>query len=79
MKAKSRVDLPIIKYNHTKVYVNNNLINSRISDRGTINLTLDKGMNNINIKYQPNFSFYTCVIISTVVWLLLSIYIIKVW
>lgn len=80
LKSKSRVDLPVIKYNHTEVYVNNNLIkNSRISDRGTIDLTLDKGMNNINIKYQPNFSFYTCVIISAIIWLLLFIYIAKVW
>lgn len=79
LKYKSRVDLPVIKYKNTKVYVNSHLLkNRKISNRGTVILTLDKGVNNISVGYQPNFYFYIGIVVSFVMWVLLLLYMVKV-
>lgn len=82
-KAKAtkdgKLDLPVVKYPHTKVILNGNATKFDTSDRGTIQVNVNKGINNIMIRYQPSKLFYVGIGIAVITWgILLVITISKV-
>lgn len=73
VNKKSKVDLPIIDYHNTWVTNNGKKIKHQISNRGTVELNLNKGKNVIQIGYKPSMLYYIGFIISLVTWLAFAI------
>lgn len=72
LKHKSEINLPILAYAHTKVYLNDKPIHYKNSNRGTVFITKKNsklGTNRIEVIYKPNIMFYICVLISALSWL----------
>lgn len=65
------VDFPVIKYKNTHVKVNGNEHSSTISNRGTVQVKLTKGINLVEIYYQPIKLFFLGVLISCSTWIVL--------
>lgn len=65
------VDFPVIKYKNTHVKVNGNEHSSTISNRGTVQVKLTKGINLVEIYYQPIKLFFLGVLISCLTWIVL--------
>lgn len=63
-----KLDLPVVKYPHTKVILNGNATKFDTSDRGTIQVNVNKGINNIMIRYQPSKLFYVGIGIAVITW-----------
>lgn len=70
---KENVDLPVIAYAHTKVYINNRETKYTISDRGTVELSLNKGKNIVKVTYVPSKYYYYGWIITLSGWLCLIV------
>lgn len=65
------VDFPVIKYKNTHVKVNGNEHSSTISNRGTVQVKLTKGINLVEIYYQPIKLFFLGVLIACSTWIVL--------
>lgn len=69
---KSKANLPIINYHNTYVTDNGKKINHLISNRGTVEVNLNKGKNVIQIGYKPSIFYYISFIFSLLIWLILA-------
>lgn len=73
LNKKENVDLPVIAYAHTKVYINNRETKYTISNRGTVELSLNKGKNIVKVTYVPSKYYYYGWIITLSGWLCLIV------
>lgn len=64
LEKASTVDLPIIRYTHTTLTVNNRNQSILNSKRGTVKAYLQPGYNKVTISYQPSLSYYISLILS---------------
>ena len=75
MKLKGRqgeeADLPIIAYHNTYVVNNGIKVNYTMSKRGTVQLKLHNGINDITVGYKPNICYYALFVVSIIGWLIL--------
>lgn len=72
------IDLPIIRYKNTTVFVNGKNVPITSSYRGTVQLIIDKGMNSIKIEYQVSSAMKLGFLVSIATWILLIIYFFEV-
>lgn len=70
---KSKVDLPVISYHNTYVTDNGKKISYQISNRGTVEMNLNKGRNAIRIGYNPSIFYYISFVVSMITWIILFI------
>ncbi|MHC3376333.1 hypothetical protein ACYYIP_01110 [Ligilactobacillus equi] len=76
-EGKSKIDLPTIMYNRTRVYVNGKLGNYSESNRGTVIINLHSGVNKIRVVYKPSIIYYISLMICVFSWLLIATLILK--
>ena len=74
--SKTILDLPIVAYRNTEVYVNGLKQEYSFSDRGTPKIKLNIGKNNIKVKYIPSKLYYFGIFVTMGVWLVLVLYIV---
>lgn len=67
----SLINLPALRYANTKVYVNNELLNLRQSNRGTVMLKLPKGKYKVEVTYKPKVYLTILRIIALIIWIVL--------
>ena len=74
----TEVDLPIVKYKHSLVKINGQVIKSISSDRGTVQFKADRNYQKAVIKvgYQTGILTWIAVILSLLTWIWLSLEII---
>lgn len=77
MKLRGRqgeeADLPIIAYHNTYVVNNGIKVNYTMSKRGTVQLKLHNGINDITIGYKPNICYYVLFVAAIIGWLILVV------
>src|SRR5699024_2421689 len=72
-KQGEKADLPIIAYHDTYVVNNGKKTNYMMSKRGTVQVELHSGINNITVGYRPNAFYYALLIVAIVGWIIFSI------
>ncbi|POH15511.1 hypothetical protein BGL41_00095 [Fructilactobacillus sanfranciscensis] len=72
---RSIINLPALQYHNTRVYINNRLVDTQISDRGTVLTNLPKGKYNIEVTYKPSMLLIVARVIAVMSW----IYIVFLW
>lgn len=77
LKEKTTVDLPIIKYSRTEVYVNGKKLIAGESPRGTVVLKLRKGDYRIKVIYTPSSFMWMGEIIAGIGWMFLIMRVVK--
>ena len=73
LNKRSKVNLPVIAYHNTKVYDNGQLIDKKISNRGTVLVHLNHGYHKLLVCYSPNFMYYIMLFIAIFTWIALLI------
>lgn len=77
MKLRGRqgeeADLPIIAYHNTYVVNNGIKVNYTMSKRGTVQLKLHNGINDITVGYKPNICYYVLFVAAIIGWLILVV------
>ncbi|MBO8441611.1 MAG: hypothetical protein IAA89_04180 [Firmicutes bacterium] len=73
LNKRSKVNLPVIAYHNTKVYDNGQLIDKKISNRGTVLVHLNHGYHKLLVCYSPNFMYYIMLFIAIFTWIILLI------
>ena len=68
LKKKATVDLPVIVYPGTKVYVNGKNVSRETSKRGTVMLNLNQGTYKITTRYEMNKIYYSMLFIALLSW-----------
>ena len=75
MKLRGRqgeeADLPIIAYHNTYVVNNGIKVDYIMSKRGTVQIKLHNGINNVTVGYKPNICYYALFVVSIIGWLIL--------
>ncbi|MDO4902887.1 MAG: hypothetical protein Q3959_01350 [Limosilactobacillus sp.] len=71
------LDLPVVSYSGTFVKDNGKKQNIVQSYRGTVKVKVNKGVNNIEVGFNPGTGFYMSVFVSVVTWLIIIIYTIR--
>lgn len=71
---KSRVDLPVVTYAHTYVYVDHKKVPFSKSKRATVQLELAKGKHVVTIGYAPGSLYFVGLFIAGIGWLSLAIF-----
>lgn len=72
-KKSVKLNTSILAYTRTYAKVNGKSVQYSISNRGTVELDLNKGKNVIQIGYKPSMLYYIGFIISLVTWLAFAI------
>lgn len=72
-----QLDLPVLAYQHTRVSLNGKSVPYRISRRGTVQVKLPKGRNQLVVSYQASQYYYLSLAICLLSWLALALYIYK--
>ncbi len=68
LKKKATVDLPVIVYPGTKVYVNGKNVSHETSKRGTVMLNLNQGTYKITTRYEMSKIYYSMLFIALLSW-----------
>lgn len=76
-KQGEKADLPIIAYHDTYVVNNDLKVNYTMSKRGTVQIRLHNGINNITVGYKPNICYYTLFIVAIAGWIIFAI--LRIW
>lgn len=74
---KEKIDLPVVAYRNSYVKVNRQKVHKSISERGTISLQINPGMNRIEVEFKPPFAEYILFAIAIISWI--SLFIIMVF
>lgn len=77
LKKSSTVDFPVIKYAGTDAFVNGKKVALSLSQRGTVQLRLDKGTNNVMIGFSPSKFYYVSIAIMVLGWLGIIIFYVR--
>lgn len=77
IEKSGSLDLPVIAYPSTRVYVNGKNVSHGTSKRGTVKLNLKEGKYTITTKYEMNKFYYVLVILAILSWIVLLIFGIK--
>lgn len=73
---QSKVDLPVVRYKNTTIFVNGKKVKVTSSHRGTVQLLIAKGVNKISIEYEASLIIKLGVLISIITWLILIVYLV---
>ena len=73
VKKESFVDLPALAYTNSTVKIDGKNHEYGVSNRGTIDVNVKKGMHVVTIGYQPSMAFFISCIIASCTWILLII------
>lgn len=71
VNRRSTVNVPVIAYEHTIIYVNGKVVNHSMSNRGTVQVKVNKGNNYITVRYKPSVVYFIALMIAIVSWVLL--------
>lgn len=77
-KQNEEANLPIIAYNNTVVTNNGRKTNYLISSRGTVQIKLHNGINNVIVGYKVNIGYYILFAIAVIGWIILIFLTLKV-
>lgn len=77
VNRQSTVNVPVIAYEHTIVYVNGKAVKYSMSNRGTVQVEVNKGNNYITVRYKPSVGYFIALMIAIVGWLLLILLLIN--
>lgn len=72
-KQNEEANLPIIAYNNTIVTNNGRKTNYQLSNRGTVQIKLHNGTNNVIVKYEMNIYYYILFIVAIIGWIVLIV------
>lgn len=72
-KQNVKLNTPILAYARSYVKVNGKNYKYNISNRGTIEVNLNKGRNIVQVGYKPSVLYYISFVISLITWLVLFI------
>ncbi len=72
LDRESKVDLPVVVYEHTYVYINHKKVSFSQSKRGTVQLKIDKGKNVVTVGYAPSKLYFYALFISLGSWFTLA-------
>jgi hypothetical protein len=67
------IDLPVVAYSKTYVYINGRRSNYSFSKRGTVSVRVNSGNNKITVGYKPSLAFYFFILIAIVTWFYLAL------
>lgn len=73
LKQKATVDIPVIVYPGTTVYVNGKNVSHGTSKRGTVMLKLNQGTYKITTKYEMSKVYYGALFVALLSWSVLAI------
>lgn len=77
VNSLSRVDIPVLSYNHTRLYDNGNEKDFSISPRGTVQTRLSKGVHHLSVRFVLPPIYYVSILITITGWITLIFLVIK--
>lgn len=69
LTKKDKIDLPIIRYKHTYVYLNHKPVKMMKNHRGTVSIMGKKGVNNIVVGYKASSPYYWSLFLALICWI----------